>query len=561
MILILLLVFGAVIIGRLFFLQIENHSFYKALAQGQQKLFTKVIGERGTISVQDKNGNLYKVALNKEWPFLYVSPEQDKFKEADIETISSQLGEILSLDKNSLREKLSRKSLYEVIKTRLTDEELEKVRGLGNKGLYIGKEKGRYYPYERFLSQVIGFVGGEGGGQYGIEEYWEDVLRGKEEIVESKKEPAGYFFFSEPPEAGSDIVLTIDYNLQYQSEKLLSGAEKELNIEGGQIIILDSNTGKIVSLANSPGFDPNEYQKYAKRGDLDVFKNGAVQSIFEPGSVFKPITMASALNEGKITPFTAFTDTGSVKIGGRTIYNYDNRVWGKKTMTEVLERSINTGAVFAQSQISHNTFLNYIEKFGIFELTNVGLPGEVFSQNKELKKGYEINFATASFGQGIEMTPLQLLRAYSAISNEGKLVKPYIVEKIAKEGKIIKTIEGEQSKEGIISEEVSSKLSAMLVSVIENGFAKSAKIDGYYVAGKTGTAQVAWSALGIKKEGYSDKTTQSFIGFFPAFKPKFLVLVKLDNPAARTAEYSALPIFRKLAKYIIDYYQIPPDYE
>ena len=220
-------------------------------------------------------------------------------------------------------------------------------------------------------------------------------------------------------------------------------------------------------------------------------------------------------------------------------------------MTEVLEKSINTGAVFAEKQLGHQKFLDYIEKFGIFEKTGIGLQGEVSSPNKELKQGHEINFATASFGQGIEMTPLQLARAFSAIANGGKLIQPYIVSNAEK---------SDNEKE-VIEPAAASKLTAMLISVIENGFGKAAKIPGYYIAGKTGTAQVSFSALGIAKSGYSDKTRQSFIGFAPAFNPQFLILVKLDDPATKTAEYSATPIFKDLAKYIIDYYKIPPDYD
>jgi len=172
------------------------------------------------------------------------------------------------------------------------------------------------------------------------------------------------------------------------------------------------------------------------------------------------------------------------------------------------------------------------------------------SRNAEFKKGYEINFATASFGQGIEMTPMQIVKAFSAIANNGQMTQPYIVERD----------EGEKKQEQVISPKTATEVTEMLTNVVQNGYAKSAQIPGYYVAGKTGTAQISWSALGVAKSGYSDKTVQSFVGYAPAFDPKFLILVKLDNPATKTAEYSAVPIFHDLAKYIIDYYQIPPDY-
>jgi cell division protein FtsI/penicillin-binding protein 2 len=532
LILFLIFVFGAAVIGRLFFLQIINHDFYKALARGQQEVFTENRGERGEIFLQDKEGNLYTLATNKTFYFIYASPAKVKEKEETAEKVSK----ILGLSKESVLEKLRKKGLYELIKDDLTKEELEGLENNMPEGIYLGKKRKRYYPLGTFASHISGFVGGDNIGQYGIEGYWDEVLTG-----------------GRGGSSGSNLILTIDYNIQYLAEKLLKTAHENLNIEEGQIIVADPNSGKIVALAHFPSFDPNEYSKE----NLKIFQNGAIQKIFEPGSVFKPLTMAAALDTGKITPKTTYIDAGEVKIGGYTIYNYDHRVWGEQTMTGVLERSINTGAVYAEEQAGHQTFLEYIRGFGIFKKTGIDLQGEVFSQNREFKKGYEINFATAAFGQGIEMTPVQLVRAFSAIANGGKLPSLHLIEKI--QGQPFNEFQASEKK--IISEKTSSQLAAMLVSVVENGFGKGAKITGYYIAGKTGTAQISWSALGIEKRGYSDKTIQSFIGFAPAFSPKFLIMVKLNNPQTKTAEYSAVPIFRQLAKYIIDYWQIPPDYE
>jgi cell division protein FtsI/penicillin-binding protein 2 len=272
--------------------------------------------------------------------------------------------------------------------------------------------------------------------------------------------------------------------------------------------------------------------------------------------------MASAINEDKITPQTTYVDPGVIEVGGWPIHNYEERIYpGEITMTEVLEKSINTGAVFAERQLGDRKFLEYIKKFGVFEKTGIDLEGEISSSNEELKKGYEVSFATASFGQGIEMTPLQLIRAFSVIANGGKLVKPYVVKEIIDSERRAEKTEPEIISENIISKNTSSKVSAMLVSVVESAYTKAAQVPGYYVAGKTGTAQISYAALGEDYGGYSKKTWQSFIGFAPAFDPKFIILVKLDNPATKTAEYSAVPIFQELAKYIIDYYQIPPDHQ
>lgn len=533
LILTIIFLFGAAVIGRLFFIQVLNDDFYKALAQGQvlYNIEEKIKQNRGEIFF--KNGE--PLAVNVEWLLVSACPKEVVDKKGTAETLSG----VLSLEEKFVLDKLDADDLYVVVKRKLGEEEFEKIQELNLKGIYLKKEPGRYYPQEELASQLIGFLNTERKGQYGLEEYYDDVLE------ESKKA------------SGRDIVLTIDYSIQFTAEKLLAEAKNNLDIEGGEIIVMDPVSGKILALANYPTFNPNEFSKIK---DLDVFQNSATQKIFEPGSIFKPVTMASAVNEGVITPSTTYRDPGVMEIGGWPIYNYEKRTYpGDITMTQVLEKSINTGAVFAQQQLGNNDFMKYLERFGIFEPTKIDT-NEIYSANEAFKKGYEINFATAAFGQGIEMTPMQLVKAYSALINGGKLVKPYIAERIVGEGET-ELIEPKILKENVVSAMTSSQLTAMLVSVVENGYGKPARIPNYYIAGKTGTAQVAWSALGANKAGYSDKTWQSFIGFGPAFNPQFLILVKLDNPQTKSAEQSAVPMFRELAKYIIDYYQIPPDYE
>ncbi len=222
--------------------------------------------------------------------------------------------------------------------------------------------------------------------------------------------------------------------------------------------------------------------------------------------------------------------------------------------------------MFAERTMGDDKFYNYLDKFGFFEDTGVDLSGEVYSENNEIKKAYnnrnsEVTFGTTAFGQGIAMTPLQMVRSFSAIINGGKLMKPYIVKEIDKGG-TKQEIQPQVIRDNIISAETSLKLKNMMINVVESGFGNLAKIPGYYIGGKTGTAQVPYTSLGINKSGYSDHTWQTFMGFAPALDPKFIALVKLDNPTkTKTSEYSAVPIFHDLAKYIFDYWQIPPDYD
>ena len=538
---ILVFLCGAAIISRLFFLQFYQCDFYKALAQGQQNKFQIIKGDRGKVFF--RGGQV--LASTTKTSYVFISPPELKNKE---ETLK-ELSQILNIEETQLLEKIKEDSIFAIIKNNLSPEEEKAIQEKNFSGVYLDKSFVRTYPYQEMASQIIGFVGGEGEGQYGIEGFYDEILQGEEKYQEDSDN-----YFSTK---GADIYLTLDYNIQFMAEQLLKKAKEEFNIEKGQIIVLDPSNGKILALANFPNFDPNNYSKIS---DFGVFQNKATQELYEPGSAFKPITISAALDQEKITPQTTYVDKGEIREGGFIISNYGKRIWGERTMTEVLEKSINTGAVFAEQQLDHKVFLDYIKRFGFFEPTNIDLQAEVFSINKELQNGRDINYMTASFGQGIEITPLQLARAFAAVANNGRLAKPFVAEKIDKNGVITET-KPEISQEQIISKKTIAQLTAMLVSVVENGYGKSARVPGYYIAGKTGTSEIPWASLGIDKKGYSDKTWQSFIGFGPAFNARFLILVKLDNPNTKTAEYSAVPIFGELAKYIIDYLQIPPDYE
>ncbi|MBU1045933.1 penicillin-binding protein 2 [Patescibacteria group bacterium] len=555
----LVFLFGAAVVARLFFLQAINGELYKALAKGHQEIFQQISGERGDIFLYDKD-KIVLAATNEESRFCYVAPKLIGEKERVAELLASAL----SVAKDDLLKNIETNSekLFLLVKRNISEEEGQKIQELGLDGVYLDQERQRLYPFGQLASDVLGFVNQSGEGQYGIEGYWNDVLAGQEGWQKISYGPFGRL--TDGDTAGSmkgvDLILTIDKNIQSQAENILKDYSEKFGFQSGQIIVIEPASGKVMALADFPGFNPNNFQEYAENNQIELFQDKAIQAVYEPGSAFKAITMAAALNEGKITPDTTYVDTGKVVIKDKTITNYDNRIWGEATMTQVLERSINTGAVFVQNQLSHQVFTDYLEKFGVFEKSNIDLSGETYSENQEFKKGWEVNYATASFGQGINMNLMQMARAFCAIANKGKFIQPYVVEAVMDSG-TKKPFLLDNPRQQIISSNTAEDLTKMLIAVTESGYGSGARVPGYYVAGKTGTSQIPYSALGINKAGYSDQTWQSFIGFAPAFSPEFVIAVKLDNPKTRTGSESAIFLFQNLAKYILDYYQILPEKE
>jgi cell division protein FtsI/penicillin-binding protein 2 len=524
-----------ILIHNLYILQIQKGDLYRAYSQGLHINLDNNLKGRGEIFLE-KNKPL---AINVEENYIFIN---SRVVENLTETIDS-LVEILNISKEEIENQIKKHPSHAILKNKLNNEEIEAIKSLNSYGVSVNNEKKRYYPQDELLSSVIGFLGAEQKGQYGLEEFYNEDLKVKTDGIEN--------------ENGTDLFLTIDYNIQFKAETLLKKAEQNLNIKNGQIIVINPKSGEIKAMASLSGFNPNNYTDYS----LSAFKNPSTQDLFEPGSVFKPITMAAGIEEGKITPETTYEDPGRLEIDDYPIYNYEHRVYqGETSMTKVLEKSINTGAVFAQQELGGDLFIEYLEKFGFFEKTGIDLP-ETYSINKEIKTKRDVNLATGAFGQGVVITPIQLIKSYCALANNGKLVTPHLVkQKIDNDNKISYPFQ-DPEEEQVISSETASKVTSMLISVVENGFGKAAKVPGYFIAGKTGTAQVSYGSLGIDKGGYSEETIQSFIGFAPAYNPQFLILVKLDNPSTKTAEYSAIPMFQELAEYIIRQYQIPFDYE
>ncbi|MEX2090547.1 MAG: penicillin-binding protein 2 [Candidatus Paceibacterota bacterium] len=515
-----------------------RYSSYSRTASAQRDNINNILA-RGNIYLKDaQSGDLFLAATNKKSPLVYLVPAKADWSENTemVETLASLLG----VEEESIKKLLATKQdVSKVLKRGLTIEEVANVKDLGLKGLGISYEMDRFYPAYKMAANTIGFLGySQAGrsGQYGIEAFYNDDLFGKKNKEQEFPRPA-------------DIVLTIDKNIQDFIENRLENLIKKWDANGGTIIVQDPETGKILAMADNPSFDPNDYSDFP----IGNFLNRSVQGVFEPGSSFKPITMAMGFDLAKVTPQTTFTDTGFVEIAGYKIKNFSERVFGTVTMSQVLEKSINTGAMFVENSVGDDNFLNYVINMGFGQKTGIDLPGEVGGDITNLYSGRKINYLTASFGQGIAVTPIQMVNAYSTIANGGKLMRPYVVEKIIGEGGVEEVTRPEVISIPI-SEKTSAKLKSMLVSVVDNGFDK-ARINGYDIAGKTGTAQIPDG-----RGGYSDNEyIHDFLGFAPAFNPKFVIFIKMDKPKGITfAADSLSPTFREITQFLLNYYKIPP---
>lgn len=550
----LVFLFFCLIIFRLFEIQVLRNSYYLTLAKSQHWMTRKIPAKRGKIYSQEfKTSEKYVLATNKELNMVYAVPRQLK----DKKEVAGKLSSILSMDENEIFNSLNNDKVYVPIKHKLTNDEVSKIEQLEITGIMLQPEDWREYPEGELASQILGFVNNEGVGQYGIEGYLDEKLKGKPGEVTLERDTGGRPITvgerkENPASDGQDVVLTIDRVIQDFAERELKSAVEKFGAKGGNVIVMNPENGDIWAMANYPAFDPN---KFNETKDIEVFKNTSITHIYEPGSIFKIITMSAGIDSGKVLPTTTYVDSGSVTIGSYTIKNSDGKAHGKKTMTEVLEESLNTGAFFVKEQMGNETFYNYIKKFGFGQKTGVQLNGEAESALRSYKSWRDINFATATFGQGIAVTPLQFITAASVVANGGTLVKPNIIaEYVMPDGSRVKT--QKEVKDTVIKKETANMVGAMMVSVVEKGHGKAAKIPGFRVAGKTGTAEIP-SKDG---KGYeTGKNIGSFVLFVPAENAKFIVLVKIDEPkGVQWAESTAAPVAGSIAKKILNYLEVPP---
>jgi stage V sporulation protein D (sporulation-specific penicillin-binding protein) len=555
-----------ILASRLYALQIRDYSQFSDQAENIHEATAILTPQRGLIYCQDKNNEYIPLAINKKYYSLYTVPKEIE----NPEKVSEILSEVTLLPYEEIFEKVSKPDdPYELILKKIDDEDfINQIEEKKLEGVYFGEEYHRYYPFESFAAQTIGFVAeGDDGlikGRYGLEAYYDQILEGQSGIFQGIKDALGRLvrstFSQEKKQVeGISIETTLDKNVQFATQKALEDLMVTRKASKGTIIVMEVKTGKILALANWPIFNLNNF---AEITDYSVFRNYAIEERYEPGSVIKPFTMLAGLDTGKVTPDTTYIDKGYYEIGGYRVENYRSEVHGESTMRNVLEFSINTGAIFVAQQIGNEELRKYFRQLGFGEITGIDLPREIAGDlsNLEYPKVNPTYFATASYGSGISVTPMSLIRAYAIIANKGKMVTPYLVESTrdsAGNQTSLMSLEKLESSTQVVNEETAETLTSMLVGVIENGFGWNAKIKGYSLAGKTGT-----SFISLEEEaGYSEEEIHTFVGFFPASDPEYVILVKMDRPqwGEGAASQTVTLAFKEIERFLINYYNIPPD--
>ncbi len=554
------LVLAGWVLARLFILQIIDHNYYSLFALNSHEIYQQLHPKRGSIIFQDtRTKQEYPVAVNKQFYLVYAVPKE--IPPADVATTSVQLANLLGYDSAEktqvLTDRLSKNTqVYKTIERKVPEDLVSRIKALNLTGIYAVPQEYRYYPEGNSAGPLLGFAtfndAGDIVGHYGLEDYWDKKLAGKPGFVLGARGALGSWITLagrtlHPSEDGADLLLTVDRTLQYMACQRLREALDQYQAKSASLVMMDPKTGAILAMCSLPDFDPNNS---ASVTDLRAFNNHSIFTPYEPGSVFKPITMAIALDLGLVQPETTFVDPCQRKIANFTIRNADDKCYNKQTMLGVLANSINTGMIWVQEKIGIEQFRRYVEKFGFGERTGIALDTEVPGDISSLSKKGPIYGAVGSFGQGLTVTPLQLATAYSALVNDGQLPKPYVVEEVRyPDGRKEKILP--QLAEQVISPRAAKLITAMLVGVVDTGLSyRQAKFTDYYVGGKTGTAQIAGQG------GYGERTNHTFVGFATARDPRAVLVVKFEEPARRWAESTAAPVFHDIMKLVLDYYTI-----
>lgn len=559
MLLLWLLVMLAVI-GRAFYIQVWKHTYYTTLADKQYIAETPLNFDRGNIYFSRYKGTVVPAAQIRTTYRIAVDPSQV----VDREDLYKKLNLIVPLDKDDFMTKVSKiNDPYEELTKDVSQENVTTLKKKNLKGLTYVKDNKRSYPQDEVGAKVIGFVGSDGvhvKGQYGLERYYDDIL------ARSSSDTSVNFFaelftdiektiVSNKDKQQGDIVLTIDAEAQRVLHETLVETRDTWKSDTIGGIIMDPKTGRIIAMDGLPSYNPN---MFADVKDANVFTNQNVSGVYEMGSIIKPITMASAIDSGAIDENkTTYDDKGFRDLNGYKVRNYDGKARGPNTsMQAILDQSLNVGIVFLVEQLGAKRFQSYFKKFGIGSETGIDLPTESSGLTKNLDSPVFVDSATAGFGQGIAITPIQTIRALGVLANAGKLVTPHVVDSIVYQNGDVKKI-AEEDGDQVISAQSSERISRMLVHVVDTALLHgTGKMDHYTIAAKTGTAQMVKPGGGY----YEDRYLHSFFGYFPAYDPKYIIFLFHTYP--KGAQYASATLtdpFFKLVKFLISYYEIPPD--
>ncbi|MBI4175106.1 penicillin-binding protein 2 [Candidatus Berkelbacteria bacterium] len=534
----------------------QQYLVRKQIAPHRGKIYARDGARTTTETVSLPETIMQPFATNERTYALAVVPRNIKDTAAMVEALAPWLPDSSPDD---LFAQMDNDKLYlPPFRHGLSEEEKNQLAALHLPGLLFIEEEDRYYPEGSLASHLLGFVNAEGTGNYGVEQTYDAELRGSGGEVLAERDVRGRILTTRdqlPVRDGETLILTIDRTVQAFVEQTLTKALATYEATSGSIVLMDVQTGDLIALANQPDFDPNTFGSLASDEQFR-FLNPSISAVWEPGSIFKTIVMAAALDHGLVEPDTEEVFSNVVIVGGEDIHTAEDKAFGRETMTQVLENSDNVGMVWVADQLGNERFGTALEAFGLGKPTGIDLPGEISGYLRPWDRWRDINRATMAFGQGVSVTPLQLTTALAALANGGQLLQPHIVaEIVAADGTVVARHTPKIINDHVISPETSLKITGMMVSVVENGHGKRAKVPGYKIAGKTGTAQVPNPDGGY----YDDRHIGGFGGFFPADQPRFAMVVKLDDPkTVRFAESSAAPTFGEIARFVLNYYRIPP---
>jgi cell division protein FtsI (penicillin-binding protein 3) len=548
----------AAVAGRLAYLQVFRHAELTARAEQQQESVITLEPKRGTI--YDRMGR--ELAVSVDVDSIYGVPSAVN----NPRSLAQRLSLILREEPRSLERKLSNARSFVWLSRKVDPAKVERIKSLGlRKEVGFLPESRRFYPKKALAGPVLGFTSVDNEGLEGIEREYDKVLRGVSGRIVAEKDAFGRMVFPggpgyqyKLPKPGKDVVLTIDEVIQHVAEKELDRALVEARARGGVCIVMNPQTGELLALSVRTGphsrgaFNPNTPQQYRPA----EWRNRAVTDAFEPGSIFKAVLAAAALEEKAVYPQERVDcSAGSIKVADRVIRDAHKN--GVLTFTDVIAESSNVGTIKVSLRLGKERFSKYINAFGFGRKTGVDLPGEIPGLVKDYRLWSGVSIGSIAIGQEIGVTPLQMAAAYGAIANGGTLMRPYIVSEIVdqdgREGKKF----GPQPAGRAVSEETCRKLNKILQRVVESGTGQKAHLAGYTAAGKTGTAQKIDQRTGLySKEEY----VSSFVGYAPASAPKLLVLVMIDSPEGAVWGGSvAAPVFRAVAEQSLAYLQVPPD--